>query len=88
MPVKHLREQLQTLQSEIDNLPVAGEQRDKLHHLVSDIDSELDADSQAALAESGLQERIDELVADFEADHPTVAAVLKDIMVKLASIGV
>jgi hypothetical protein len=28
------------------------------------------------------------LVAGFEVEHPTVAGILKDIMVKLASIGV
>ncbi len=88
MSAKHLREQLNKLQKEIESLPVDHDQRDKLHALVGDIGSELEADSVTAIEENGLQERLDEMVSNFETEHPTTAAILKDIMVKLASIGV
>ncbi|MBD2858669.1 DUF4404 family protein [Spongiibacter sp. KMU-158] len=88
MALDHLRKQLQNLQNEIENLPVDHGQRDKLHALVDDIGNGIDPDDSATLEEADLQERLDELVSNFEVEHPTVAAVLKDIMVKLASIGI
>jgi hypothetical protein len=88
MDSKHLHEQLHHLQTEIDGLPVQEGERAKLLALVEDIDRELGAESKAALQDAGLHERIDEMVSSFEVDHPTVAGILKDIMVKLASIGV
>ncbi|WP_372863865.1 DUF4404 family protein [Spongiibacter sp.] len=88
MDPKHLHEQLTRLQSEIDDLPVDQGERAKLHALVDDIDRELGSGPELVLADSGIQERLDEMVSTFEVDHPTVAGILKDIMVKLASIGV
>jgi ParB-like chromosome segregation protein Spo0J len=88
MDPKHLHEQLQQLQKEIDVLPVDDENRAKLHALVEDIDRELGCGPQFVLEDASLQGRLEELVSGFEVEHPTVAGILKDIMVKLASIGV
>ena len=41
MDPKHVHEQLNRLQSEIDDLPVESGERAKLHALVEDIDREL-----------------------------------------------
>jgi len=88
MDPKQLHEQLQRLQTEIDGLAVDQDNRAKLHALVDDIDRELGVGPQFVLEDSSLQDRLEELVSSFEVEHPTVAGILKDIMVKLASIGV
>ncbi|MBQ0759094.1 MAG: DUF4404 family protein [Gammaproteobacteria bacterium] len=88
MDPKHLHEQLKQLQIEIDALAVDDGNRSKLHALVDDIDRELGVGPQFVLEDTNLQDRLDELVSSFELEHPTVAGILKDIMVKLASIGV
>ncbi|MAK43212.1 MULTISPECIES: DUF4404 family protein [Spongiibacter] len=88
MDPKHVHEQLNRLQSEIDDLPVESGERAKLHALVEDIDRELGSGPELVLEDTGLQERLDEMVSSFEVDHPTISGLLKDIMVKLASIGV
>lgn len=88
MDLKHLHDQLTRLQSEIDSLPVASEEHAKLHALIDDIDRELGSGPEMVLEDSGIQDRLDDMVSSFEVEHPTVAGILKDIMVKLASIGV
>ncbi|POP53307.1 DUF4404 family protein [Zhongshania marina] len=88
MDPKHLHEQLKQLQIEIDALAVDDGNRAKLHALVDDIDRELGVGPQFVLEDTNLQDRLDELVSGFEVEHPTVAGILKDIMVKLASIGI
>lgn len=88
MEAKQLHEQLQRLQSEIDELSLAPGEQDKLHALVDDIDRELGSGSHGVIEDASLQDRVEELVSGFELEHPTVAGILKDIMVKLASIGV
>lgn len=88
MDPKQLHDQLNQLQKEIDVLTIDGGSRAKLHALVDDIDRELGCGPQFVLEDSSLQDRLEDLVAGFEVEHPTVAGILKDIMVKLASIGV
>jgi hypothetical protein len=88
MDPKQLHEQLQRLQLEIEGLTVNEDNRAKLHALVDDIDRELGTGPQFVLEDSNLQDRLEELVSNFEVEHPTVAGILKDIMVKLASIGI
>jgi len=88
MDTKHLHEQLKQLQLEIDEQAMEGTSRAKLHALVDDIDRELGSGPDLVLEDSGLQERVEEMISSFEVDHPTVSGILKDIMVKLASIGV
>lgn len=88
MDTKHLHQQLRRLQSEIDDLTMQGEDRAKLHALVDDIDRELGSGPSMVMEDTGLQDRVDDLISSFEVEHPTVAGILKDIMVKLASIGV
>lgn len=88
MDPKQIHQQLGKLQAEIDALPVDDGNRAKLHALVDDIDRELGVGPQFVLDDTSLQDRLEELVSSFEVEHPTVAGILKDIMVKLASIGV
>lgn len=88
MDTRHLQEQLDQLQELIGELSVDEAKRMRLHGLVEDIEMELSTGSQGLSEDSGLQDRLDELVSNFETEHPTIAGVLKDIMVKLASIGV
>ena len=88
MDPKHLHEQLQRLQTEIDGMHLDAEHNAKLHALLDDIDRELGSGPDMVLEDTGMQDRLDEMVSTFEIEHPTVAGILKDIMVKLASIGV
>jgi len=88
MDLKPLHDQLNRLQTEIDSLPVGSDEHAKLHALIDDIDRELGSGPELVLEDTGIQDRLDDMVSTFEVEHPTVAGILKDIMVKLASIGV
>ena len=85
---QHLQEQLGDLQAQINSLDIDEAKRLQLQGLVEDIERELSTGTEGVSEDETLVDRLDEMVSGFETDHPTVAGLLKDIMVKLASIGV
>jgi hypothetical protein len=87
---RHLQEQLEYLQAQLEDLSIDEASKAKLTGLVEDIEMELSTQGSGAGfdEEGGFRERIEELVSNFETEHPVTAGVLKDIMHKLASIGV
>ena len=78
-------EQLEELRAELeaaDQMDPA--RRDRLLLLVGDLEQEIAGESESGNAMAEL----DVLIAEFEASHPTIAAVTRKIMETLGNIGV
>ena len=88
MDKRNIHEQLEDLQQQIDDLEVGHSQKANLMGLLEDIELELSTGSSVDAEQAGLVRRLEDMVSHFEAEHPTMAGILNDIMVKLASIGV
>lgn len=86
MTERDIREQLQQLADAVDGAEMGADSKARLTQLVEDIEGQLE---QPVVAEdSSLPDQVDELVAAFEAEHPTLAGILNRIMVTLSSMGV
>ena len=89
MDTQHLRDQLDSLHRQLGELPEDEQRKQTLQALVDEIEEELASENEAALHDSqSLEDRLNELMSDFEAEHPTTAGVIKDLIHRLASIGV
>lgn len=89
MDTQHLRDQLDSLHRQLGELPVEDQRKQALQTLVDEIEEELASENETALHDSqSLEDRLNELMSDFEAEHPTTAGVIKDLIHRLASIGV
>jgi len=88
MPIDRLRAELAQLREEI----AAAEGGDpealaRLQVLAAEVDAELDRE--AALADpAGFVAELEDAVTGFEITHPNLAAVLKNILSALGSMGV
>jgi hypothetical protein len=87
MSSEKLRDQLEKLLTEIDQLKVAGERRAELEQLVADIEARLEPEIPVA-SEDSLVDQVDGLVTRFEAEHPSLSVSLKNIMMTLSSMGI
>ncbi len=87
MDQQQLRQHLDQLSNAIDSLSTSDEDKNKLNELIVDIERQL---AQPLLDDEAhsLAEQVDSMVSSFERDHPTVAAILNNIMVTLTSMGV
>jgi hypothetical protein len=83
---RELRQQLEDLQQTLESASLDQSSKDKLSKLVAAIESELQSPPLAD--DSSLPEQLDELVAVFESEHPTLSGILNRIMVTLSSMGV
>jgi hypothetical protein len=83
---RDIREQLQQLADTVDGMNVDPANKAKLSALVDGIENQLQAP--VAADDSSLPDQVDELVAVFESEHPTLAGILNRIMVTLSSMGV
>lgn len=88
MQKRNIHERLEDLQQQIDELEVGHSQKANLMGLVEDIELELSTGSSVDAEQAGLMGRLENMVSEFETEHPTIAGILNDLMVKLASIGV
>lgn len=82
-----IHDKLQHLEQELATLDMDPARRQRLQQLVDAIERELDEEDEYS-DPPGLRDTLDELVSEFDAEHPTLSGILKDLMVKLASIGV
>lgn len=84
MNEQQLREQLQRLTTELEQLPVTADQRQHLQRLIDDIEAQLAGDAES----DSLVDQVETAVSLFEAEHPRLAGILNNIMVTLTSMGV
>jgi hypothetical protein len=84
MSEEKLFEELAELRNELSSATdISTERKEKLLALVSDVEAQVESDE-----EFSLSEQTEELIADFEVAHPTIAAVIKRTMETLANIGI
>ena len=88
MDEKQLREQLSELNVAVDQLQAEDAQKDKLSALIDDINRQLDQPLLAEGHPDSLADQVDGLITSFEAEHPSVAGILNNIMTTLSSMGV
>ncbi len=87
MKAHQLREQLEKLAKEIDQLSVPDDKKSELHSLIDGIDAQY-VQPGAVDEREDLNEQIDEAIARFEVEHPGVAGILRNILMTLSNIGV
>ena len=81
MDKEHLIEQLEVLQQELATLD-GNDKVDDLQELVENIQQELSAEPES------LSDKMDLMVSEFDAEHPTVAGLIRDISAKLSNLGI
>ena len=88
MPEKQLRDDIEKLRNEIENLSAdEGTQKEKLEVLLQDIESGLESEDQNK-NQSELLAGLKESVNHFETEHPRATAIINDIMVTLSNMGI
>lgn len=88
MPAAQLQDQLIALREQLDQTPTLNlEERDRVHQLMQQIESEI-ALEEATQERPSMVDSINVAAETFEAEHPTVAGVLRNIAVTLSNIGV
>ena len=86
--MKHLDAALNQLRSEIDALGIGDDAaRQRLERVIRDIESTL-GDANRASNDGSLREQMKTSVLGFEASHPRIAAVLNELVEKLAQMGI
>ena len=90
MDKKEILQDLGRLLDEIDRLPMEDAERRRLHQVVGEIETHVEAPEPGAAGEQRgeLAETLDELITRFETDHPAFTGVLRRVMNTLGSMGV
>jgi transcriptional antiterminator len=84
MSEEKIRQEIEELRQELESASdISLASKDKLLVLVGDIEAQLQSKEQHSLSDQA-----DEMIADFEVSHPTLAAVIKRTMETLANIGI
>jgi seryl-tRNA synthetase len=88
MPEKILRDDIEKLRKEIENLNADEDaSKEKLESLLQDIESGLETEEQNN-NQSELLAGLKESVEHFETEHPRATAIINDIMVTLSNMGI
>jgi len=88
MPEKILRDDIEKLRKEIENLGADEDaSKEKLESLLQDIESGLETEEKNK-DQSDLLAGLKESVNHFEAEHPRATAIINDIMVTLSNMGI
>lgn len=85
---EQLRAKLAELSRELDQAedPALAE---RLKPMIAGIETQLAAEGEIDVVEQGnLVALVDELVAEFEVEHPTLSSMIADISIKLSSMGI
>lgn len=85
MDDKYLRDHLDLLSKEVKELPLDETARERLNTLIAELEHHGEADS---VPPGHVIENIDNMVTNFEAEHPTLTGVLNNILVTLSNMGV
>lgn len=86
MDEKQLRAHLQQLDDAINSMQAPETDKAQLRGLIDEVENQL-ADPLQEQPDS-LVDQVDGLVSSFETEHPTISAILNNIMVTLSSMGV
>ena len=87
MPEQQLRENLEKLRAEIDQVADSDTQtRNRLNTLINDIEASIDPEQESG--DIKLVQNVKDAVAHFETEHPRTTAILNDIMVTLSNMGI
>ncbi|QDV56161.1 DUF4404 family protein [Rosistilla oblonga] len=85
MPEDQLGQELERLHAMLAaQEELTDEQREKLQQLADDIEAALGKSE----ASGDFSDQIDELIRDFETNHPTVTDLLRRIVAGLANLGI
>ncbi len=88
MPEKILRDDIEKLRNEIENLSAEEDaSKEKLEMLLQDIESGLENEEKNK-NQSELLSGLKESVNHFETEHPRATAIINDIMVTLSNMGI
>ena len=85
---EELKAKLAELSSELDRAD-NPELAERLKPLITSIEQQLAAEGDCTPSDEGsVVTLVDELVAEFEVDHPTLSRIIADISIKLSSMGI
>ena len=87
MSKEQLYKDLDSLLDEVDSIPLDAADRQRLHGLISDIESHIDSNDEES-ANFEVVDTVEELVTRLEADHPAFTGVLRRVINALGSMGV
>lgn len=87
MEREQLRAQLDQLNEAINASGASAADKQRLGGLIDDIEKQID-EPQVAQEPQSLADQVESMISTFEAEHPSVASVLNNIMVTLSSMGV
>lgn len=85
---EELKAKLATLSAELDNTddPAVAE---RIKPMINAIEQQLQVEGERFPSESGnMVMMVDELVTEFEVEHPTLSKLIADISIKLSSMGI
>jgi predicted RNase H-like nuclease (RuvC/YqgF family) len=83
-----LKTSLEKLRSEIAGLQAADRRtKERLEALVRELEEKADRPRDTELHKNAVR-HLDDTISHFEVSHPTLTAVLNDIMVKLSNMGI
>lgn len=87
MPARELQEQLNTLREQLEQNPPLNEaERNDLHQLMTQIQSQIDLETQTQ--DASLADGVNLAVERFELEHPGIAGTLRNIVQTLGNIGI
>ena len=87
MPEQQLRNNLEKLRAEIDQIADSDTQtKAKLDALINDIEASIDPEQDSE--DIKLVQNIKDTLTHFETEHPRATAILNDIMVTLSNMGI
>ena len=88
MEQQKLKDYIEELSVYLGHMNASEQEKEGLKVLIENIQSQLDVPASEAVHVETLADQVDELASVFEAEHPTLTAVLNNVMVTLTSMGV
>lgn len=82
---QHLEETLKKITQYLSSMEASNQDKEALSGLLTDLQQQID-EPESEL--ESLANQVDELATSFEAEHPTLAGILKNLMTTLGNMGV
>ncbi len=87
MTANKLRDDMDRLRAELDDLAADSDARARLDGLLDSIEERINLDSLSD-DQPPLVDAVKDAIHSFEAEHPRATAILNDIMVALSNMGI